>query len=123
MTRARFFSLVVLPALSAIAAWAQGGSADPVFADIPLNDWLRGGERSALRWSQHIAPARLSTQQRLLLQMTIQLDGEEIADRPGQGRLLMLVQITDPHGGVWQDHGATILRITCSKPYDTDHLL
>jgi len=107
MTRRRLFFLVALAPLCAFAgsAWAQSGSPDPVFADIPLHDWLRGGERSALRWSEHIAPARLGSQQRLLLQMTIQLDGEEIADRPGKGRLLMLVQITDPHGGVWQDHG------------------
>jgi hypothetical protein len=107
MTRGRFFSLLALaPLCAAGSACAQSGSPDPVFADIPLHDWLRGGERSALRWSEHIAPARLGSQQRLLLQMTIQLDGEEIADRPGKGRLLTLVQITDPHGGVWQDHGA-----------------
>jgi hypothetical protein len=111
MTRGRFLSLVALAPLCAVgSAWAQGGSADPAFADIPLHDWLRGGERSALRWSEHIAPARLGSQQRLLLQMTIQLDGQEIADRPGKGRLLMLVQITDPQGGVWQDHGAPDFR-------------
>ena len=108
MTRRRFLSLAALAPLCVLAgsAWAQSGSADPVFADIPLRDWLRGSERSALRWSEHIEPARLGSQQRLLLQMTIQLDGEEIADRPGKGRLLLLIQITDPHGGIWQDHGA-----------------
>ena len=75
-------------------------------AKFPLNDWLRSGERATIRWSPHVAPARLSNHQRLLAQLGIRLDGAELADRPGKGRVLMLVQITDPQGEVWQDHGA-----------------
>ena len=84
---------------------AQSGSPDPVFAKFPFNEWLRSGERSRLRWTAEISPARLSNHQRLMVQMGIQLDGAELADRPGKGRLLMLVQVTGPEGRLWQDHG------------------
>jgi hypothetical protein len=84
---------------------AQSASPDPVFAKFPFNEWLRSGERSQIRWTPQVSPARLSTHQRLMVQMGIQLDGAELADRPGKGRLLMLVQITGQQGQLWQNHG------------------
>jgi Cu/Ag efflux protein CusF len=89
----------------ASSARAQNGSPDPVFAKYPLNEWLRSGERSPIRWAPQVSPARLSNHQRLMVQMGIQLDGAELADRPGKGRLLMLVQITGSEGRLWQNHG------------------
>ncbi len=87
------------------AARAQNGSPDPVLAKYPLNEWVRSGERSRIRWATEVSPARLSNHQRLMVQLGLQVDGAELADRPGKGRLLMLVQITDREGHLWQNHG------------------
>jgi len=112
MSRRFFFA--VAPALLIVwcapPSWADNGWHDPLVGTLPLDEWARDKESGGLRWSEQIAPARLSSQQRLVLQMTIQLDGDEVADRPGKGRLLMLVQIKDAKGTVWQDHGAIDFR-------------
>jgi hypothetical protein len=90
---------------AAPGARAQSGAPDPVFAKYPLSAWLRSGQRSPIRWAIEVTPARLSNHQRLMVRMGIQLDGDELADRPGKGRLLMLVQVTGPDGRLWQNHG------------------
>jgi hypothetical protein len=76
-----------------------------VFDKFPVNEWLRSGERSRIRWASQVSPARLSNHQRLMVKMGIRLDGAELADRPGKGRMLMLVQVSDAQGRLWQDHG------------------
>ena len=87
------------------ASLAQNGSPDPVVAKFSIADWLKNGEHSAIRWTPQISPARLSSHQRLIVQMGIQLDGEELYNRPGKSRVVMLLQLTDAQGGVWQNHG------------------
>ena len=103
----RFLFLTAVFALlcGASSVRAQSGAPDPVFAKFPFNEWLRSGERSRLRWTPQVSPAHLSSHQRLMVQMRVQLDGAELADRPGKGRVLMLVQITSPDGRLWQNHG------------------
>jgi hypothetical protein len=103
--RSLFLTAALLLLCGASSAGAQNGPPDPVFAKYPVNEWLRSGERSRIRWTAQVSPARLSNHQRLMVQIGIQLDGAELADRPGKSRLLMLVQIAGQQDRLWQNHG------------------
>ena len=65
---------------------------------------MKTSERSRIRWSSEVSPPRLSSHQRLIVQLSVQLDGVELADRPEKGRLLMFAQVADSRNLIWQSH-------------------
>ena len=99
----RFAPLLLLIALAASPA-QQDGSADPVFSQIPFDRWLSQGDQSHMRWAVRLSDPELSTHQRLVQEVLVQVDGAELARRRGKGQFLVLVQVTDEKGRVWQNH-------------------
>jgi len=99
----RFAPFLLLIALTAFPA-QQDGSADPVFSQIPFDRWISQGDQSHMRWSVRLSDPELSTHQRLVTEVSVQVDGAELARRRGQGQFLVLVQVTDEKGRVWQNH-------------------
>jgi hypothetical protein len=95
-------------ALLAVAAGsfasAPSDSLDPVFAGLPFEQWLAGGEQARLHWAASVSRPHLSVHQRLRSEVEIRLDGAELAKRRGEGQLLVLLQITDPQGRRYQNH-------------------
>jgi hypothetical protein len=77
---------------------------DPLFDTLPFREWMAGGEQAQFKWTIRIAPPHLSNQQRLMTKVEARLDGVELARRRGKGELLVMVQITDSDGRVYQDH-------------------
>ncbi|HEX4133702.1 MAG TPA: hypothetical protein VHY84_03695 [Bryobacteraceae bacterium] len=57
-----------------------------------------------MRWTARISEPELSTHQRLIARVFVEVDGSELARRRGKGQFLVLVQVNDEKGGVWQNH-------------------
>jgi hypothetical protein len=100
----RLLILLLLVVSTAFAHDARKGRRDPVFADIPFEQWLSGADQSHIRWTTSMSEAGLSAHQRLSARLFVEVDGHELARRRGSGKLLVLVQIDDENGHAWQNH-------------------
>ena len=104
-------ALALLLLLACPAAHAAGtGERDPEFSKLPFDKWLSEA-RSQIRWSVTVRPAELSTHQRLILRVTIRVDGKEVYKHRGAGELVSLIQYQDAAGHVWQNHKSVDLAI------------
>src|SRR5689334_21495081 len=95
--------------LISLAAAASSGTAgrgflDPEFANVPFEKWMDGGAQTFLKWTVRTHPAWLSSHQRLMTQIDVQVDGAGLARRRGQGQLIIYVQIADGDGVPYQAH-------------------
>jgi hypothetical protein len=101
---ATFLLLIALAASPLLAQTAKDGSADPVFSQIPFEQWLSQGDSSHIHWTVRLSEPELSIHQRFITEVSVQVDGAELARRRGQGQFLVLVQVNDEKGRVWQNH-------------------
>jgi len=97
-------ALASCPLVAQAQVAAQGGSADPIFVQIPFDQWLSQADQSHIRWNVRMSEPQLSTHQRLIAGIDIEVDGAELAKRRGKGQFLVLVQVNDDQGRVWQNH-------------------
>lgn len=95
---------LVLPSLALAAEALQPGASDPVFSQVPFEQWLTGSGETHMRWSATVTEPRLSPHQRLVANVIVQVDGAELARLRGKGQFLVLVQVTDNKGRLWQSH-------------------
>ena len=103
MTRRTLFAL--LPAVCASPLPAQQeGSRDDAFSQIPFDRWLSQPDDTRIRWTSRLSDAQLSSYQRLIVSVTAEVDGAELAKRRGKGHFLLLVQVIDGKGVSWQSH-------------------
>jgi hypothetical protein len=107
--RRRFFATLVLAAPFVVAQTADTGK-DPVFATVPFDQWAAQGDHVDIPWKVKIQPAELDDAQRLVVTASIAVDGKQLANRPPGGDLLMLMQIEDSQGRLYQGHGALSLK-------------
>jgi hypothetical protein len=104
------WSLVVRPAVLLLLGVAAASPLfpqhpDPLFAEIPFNQWFDRPEQTGMRWTARVSRPRLSTHQRLSAELEVSLDGVELAKRRGKGQLFVLAQLNDAKGQAFQDHG------------------
>ena len=104
-----FTILVVFALASASGLLARDGFADPIFATIPFDQWLEQKQQTPIHWTVHISDPALSAHQRLGVILDVRVDGAELARRRGEGKLLVLAQITDGKNRTWQNHVETDL--------------
>lgn len=102
---ARTAIFVLLSMVAASRGFAQGGSLDPAFTKVPFDQWLQGGDESHIRWVVHVLHPQLSTHQRLMARLEVQMDGAELAKRRGKGQLVIFVRLKDREDRPYQDHG------------------
>jgi hypothetical protein len=100
----RFAIFLLLAASPLIAQAPPEGLADSVFSPIPFDQWLSEGDQSHMHWTVRLSDPELSTHQRLITEVHVEVDGADLAKRRGKGQLLALVQVTDEKGRVWQIH-------------------
>lgn len=103
----RFSSIaffLVLPSLAFCADTPQPGALDPVFSQVPFEQWLTRSADAHMRFSARVSDPRLSPHQRLLGNVSIQVDGAELVRLHGKGQLLLLIQLDDGNGRRWQTH-------------------
>ncbi len=94
------------------AALAENGVADPLFAKVHFDTWTGGKAQSPFKWRVQIQPVILSTHQRWLARVDVEIDGAEMESRRGSGALFVLFQFQDSEGHVYQDHGSVDLSKT-----------
>jgi hypothetical protein len=104
----RFTILVVFALASASWLLAREGS-DAVFATVPFDQWLQQKQQTPIHWTLRVSDPALSAHQRLGVRLDAQVDGVELARRRGEGKLLVLVQLTDGKNRTWQNHVETDL--------------
>ena len=85
-------------------AFSETGARDPHLSKLPFEKWLSENRPPQIHWSVFIAPADLSTHQRLIQRITVRVDGKEIEKRRNGGEFLGLIEYRDAAGHVWQNH-------------------
>ena len=96
--------------LMIVGAAAQSGQRDRYFTRYPFEKWKTENARPAIKWTEHILPARLSAHQRLVTRFEIGLDTHEIEKRRGRGDIIVLIEIQDALGRQWRTHQTFDLR-------------
>jgi hypothetical protein len=91
---------LVMLLLSPVVLWAQPRKSPP-FPDIPFDQWIKEGPREQVPWRTRAVLLGLSGHQRLLAHFEVQINIPEILQRPRNGRLLLLVRVTDSSGHVF----------------------
>src|SRR5580698_8108066 len=82
VTRFGIFPFLVALAASALfAQTTQDGLADPVFAQVPFNEWLSQTGQSHIHWMARVSEPELSAHQRLITEVHVEVDGAELARR------------------------------------------
>ena len=106
--RGVFSSLAILgiTAVPTLVAQGQDGSPDSIFSTIPFERWLSENSQARIRWTLHLSDPELSSHQRLVVNLDVQVDGSELARRRGEGQLMILVQLSDSKSRTWQNHQA-----------------
>ncbi len=99
--RRRAFTLA---ALTAVSLMAQVGSRDRYFARYAFDRWQTEADKSQIRWSIRVRPAKLSAHQRMMARVELEIDAGEVQKRRGRGELAMLLQIEDVTGRRWRNH-------------------
>jgi hypothetical protein len=64
--------------------------------DLPIHEWLRGPERKDFKWKVELLPARMTFQQRFLVQVRAYVDVAPIAD--AKRDLYFLLKVADDKG-------------------------
>jgi hypothetical protein len=98
------FAPFLLPIAVAASGLASGAQTDPVFSTIPFDQWLPQGDQPHMRWNVRMSEPVLSAHQRLVEEIFVEVDGDELTRRRGKGQFLMLLQVTDEKGQTWQSH-------------------
>ena len=106
--------IALLVAVSTSIARAESGRRDPLFSELPVEQWLAEGERPSSDWSAEILPAEISTHQRLMLRVVIRVEGSYLDKRRGAGEFVTLVKYKDRNADIWQNH--TSLDLTKLPP-------
>lgn len=110
MTRVTLLIVAVL--CLPLGAWAEDGVADPLFKKVHFDTWVGGKNQAPFKWKVSMQPLVLSNHQRWLARIDVEIDGAEMESRRGHGALLILFQMQDANGHVYQDHGSLDLTKT-----------
>jgi hypothetical protein len=105
---------ICLGVMGLAVAWSSfadkpAGSLDPIFATIPFDKWSEKDSSAHFRWSTHVSSPALGQNQRLLIEIKIQVDGAELVKRQGQGKTQFLIQLRDQSGSLYQHHNSMSL--------------
>src|ERR1022692_2230689 len=94
------FSLLLASAWSA----QTDNTKDPVFSTVPFDQWVAQGDHVDIPWKVKVSTPQLDNHQRFLVTVTITVDGKHLSKSLPNGELLMLMQIEDSQGRVYQGH-------------------
>lgn len=101
----RFLALFLLSAFFAELVPAQRAVPDPEFAKVPFEQWLSEPDQLHFHWTVKVPHAELSFHQRLLSSVDVELDGRDLDNHRHDGKIILLIQITDAFGTHYQEHG------------------
>lgn len=82
---------------------------DPEFVKVPFEQWLGEPDQLHFHWTVRVPHAELSFHQRLASSVDIELDGRDLDNHRHDGKIVLLIQITDSGGLRHQEHGVVEL--------------
>src|ERR1700674_1475077 len=110
----RGLRLLLSVVIASVATLAQNGrdtsAPDPALPAIPFDRWLAERNQALFHWSARVASVALANSQRLRVRVEIEVDGNELIKRRGQGELVFFVELKDSDRRVFQTHQAIPLR-------------
>jgi hypothetical protein len=98
--------ILLFIAAGATPVYAGTGLHDPAFSQVPFDQWRLDGNQSLIPWSVEVLPPELSSHQRLLVAVKIQVDGRKLTKHHLKDHLVALVQFEEADGTVWQTHSS-----------------
>jgi hypothetical protein len=102
---------VVIASVATLAVNGQDQSApDPALRSVPFDRWLAERNQARFQWSARISGPTLANSQRLRVRVEIEVDGNELIKRRGEGELVFFVEFKDSDHRVFQTHQAISLR-------------
>jgi hypothetical protein len=109
--RLRFLVPVLIASVAALALNGQDKPAfDPALPAIPFDRWLAEHDQARFRWSARISSVALANSQRLRARVEIEVDGNELVKRRGEGELVFFVEFKDGDRRIFGTHQAIPLR-------------
>src|SRR5262245_48376680 len=79
-------------------------STENLFAESVFDHWRGESPRESIQWEVRVLPPRLSLHQRLEVGIAVRVPGVEVVKRHNDGRLIMLLEITDAAGRRFRNH-------------------
>src|SRR5260221_5748876 len=100
--------IVVLVALgfgAARPAMAQAPEtkAESAFDEAPFDQWVAEGPRQQVSWEVRMSAHLLSIHQRLIASIEVVVPGTELVKRHADGRITLLVKVTDKAGASYRN--------------------
>jgi len=83
---------------------ARQAAPDDFIATTPFATWLGTAPKPQIRWHVQVLPTELTYYQRIDLCVFAKIPGREVLRHIPTGGLAFMVQVTEPHGRVFQDH-------------------
>ena len=106
-----FASIGVIASAAIVALNGQDQSAhDPALPAAPFDRWLAERNQAPFHWSARVSGVALANSQRLRTRVEIEVDGNELIKRRGEGELVFFIEFKDSDRRVFQTHQAIPLR-------------
>lgn len=100
----RLIQLVCMAALAA-PLFAQAAGESPSFVQEKFDQWQKEGPREQVPWKVRLLSRGMSVHQRLLAHFEIEADADHILKRGRTGRVIAMIQLTDPKGQRYRNDG------------------
>src|SRR5579871_1185491 len=98
------FWLLALVALAALGQPPRPEQLDSDLEHLPFEEWLKGGPQAHIQWSLRASAPILLENQRITSTITVEVNGDEIRNRPIPGQLALILQIKDRDGHTYRSH-------------------
>jgi len=102
--RFAWLSTIAVLLVFARPAGAEDVPVEKVFAAVPFAEWVKQGPQTKIPWKVQIVPAGLSLHQRLRAQIDVELKRRDLANIPPEGRILLLLEVTNAAGHAFRDY-------------------
>ena len=86
---------------------AQRGPGNALFLRYPFDKWASENAKPQIKWTTRISPARLSPHQRLLAQLFVTVEADELRKHAGSAQIVVFVRIEDSAGHPYQTSSLT----------------
>jgi hypothetical protein len=112
----RFLLMLPLMALLCLprTLHADEPTTDSVFADAPFDKWVAQGPRQEVPWKVHMSADRLSSHQRLIASIQVEVPGPELLKRSHDEHITLLVEVRNGQGVSSRNFG--LLELDNLKP-------
>src|SRR5258708_251289 len=107
-------ALVFLVFATCAPLLADDDPVEKIFSAVPFSQWVKQGPQAPVPWEGRTRSNGLCVHQRLQARIEVELFGRDLVKRPQDGRIVVLVQVTDTTGQPFRDY--SLLRMKNLPP-------